>query len=151
MNWGMLQVMNLIGDVEGKTAVMVDDMIDTAGTITKAAQVLHEHGIKGVIACASHAVFSPPAIDRLSSGVFQVKFVWRFLLVLLHIYCHLVMQQSLETSCGFVFEQEVIVTNTIPVRADDYFPELTVLSVANLLGETIWRVHDDSSVSDIFG
>lgn len=50
-----------------------------------------------------------------------------------------------------MFEQEVIVTNTIPVRTEDYFPELTVLSVANLLGETIWRVHDDSSVSDIFG
>ena len=76
--WRDVQVMNLIGDVKGKTAVMVDDMIDTAGTITKAAQVLHEHGIKGVIACASHAVFSPPAISRLTSGVFQVKFVWKF-------------------------------------------------------------------------
>ena len=61
-------------------------------------------------------------------------------------------KRSPETSCKIVFgNQEVIVTNTIPVRADDYFPELTVLSVANLLGETIWRVHDDSSVSDIFG
>lgn len=59
---------------------------------------------------------SPPAIERLSNGLFQ----------------------------------EVIVTNTIPVAEKNYFPQLTVLSVANLLGETIWRVHDDSSVSSIF-
>ncbi|KAL8144393.1 hypothetical protein V2J09_017425 [Rumex salicifolius] len=72
-------VMNLIGDVKGKVAVMVDDMIDTA------------------------------AIEKLSTGLFQ----------------------------------EVIITNTIPVLEQNYFPQLTVLSVANLLGETIWRVHDD--------
>ena len=59
---------------------------------------------------------SPPAIERLSSGLFQ----------------------------------EVIITNTIPVAEKNYFPQLTVLSVANLLGETIWRVHDDCSVSSIF-
>lgn len=59
---------------------------------------------------------SPPAIERLSSGLFQ----------------------------------EVIITNTIPVLEQKSFPQLTVLSVANLLGETIWRVHDDSSVSSIF-
>ena len=61
-------------------------------------------------------IHSPPAIERLSSGLFQ----------------------------------EVIVTNTIPVAEKNYFPQLTILSVANLLGETIWRVHDDSSVSSIF-
>ncbi len=44
----------------------------------------------------------------------------------------------------------MIVTNTIPVKQQNYFPQLTVLSVANLLGETIWRVYDDSSVSSIF-
>ena len=59
---------------------------------------------------------SPPAIERLSSGLFQ----------------------------------EVIITNTIPVSEQNYFPQLTILSVANLLGETIWRVHDDCSVSSIF-
>ena len=56
---------------------------------------------------------SPPAIERLSSGLFQ----------------------------------EVIITNTIPLSEHKYFPQLTVLSVANLLGETIWRVHDDYAVS----
>ena len=58
---------------------------------------------------------SPPAVERLSSGLFQ----------------------------------EVIITNTIPLPEHLLFPQLTVLSVANLLGETIWRVHDDSSVSAI--
>lgn len=65
------EVMNLIGDVRGKVAVLVDDMIDTAGTITNAAKVLHAEGAREVYACATHAVFSPPAVERLSSGVFQ--------------------------------------------------------------------------------
>ncbi|KAL6124642.1 hypothetical protein ACLB2K_077154 [Fragaria x ananassa] len=110
------EVMNLIGDVKGKVAVMVDDMIDTAGTISKGAELLHQEGAREVYACSTHAVFSPPAIERLSSGLFQ----------------------------------EVIITNTFPVSEQNYFPQLTVLSVANLLGETIWRVHDDCSVSSIF-
>ncbi|MBA0826834.1 hypothetical protein Goarm_011654, partial [Gossypium armourianum] len=105
------EVMNLIGDVKGKVAVMVDDMIDTAGTIAKGAALLHQEGAREVYACCTHAVFSPPAIERLSGGVFQ----------------------------------EVIITNTLPVAEKNYFPQLTVLSVANLLGETIWRVHDDCS------
>ncbi|PWA43383.1 ribose-phosphate diphosphokinase [Artemisia annua] len=103
------EVMNLIGDVKGKVAVMVDDMIDTAGTISKGAALLHQEGAREVYACCTHAVFSPPAIERLSSGLFQ----------------------------------EVIVTNTVPVSEENIFPQLTILSVANLLGEAIWRVHDD--------
>ncbi|KAG8058007.1 hypothetical protein GUJ93_ZPchr0002g25984 [Zizania palustris] len=106
------EVMNLIGDVRGKVAVMMDDMIDTAGTIAKGAELLHQEGAREVYACCTHAVFSPPAIERLSSGLFQ----------------------------------EVIITNTIPLKEDKSFPQLTILSVANLLGETIWRVHDDCSV-----
>jgi Phosphoribosyl synthetase-associated domain len=65
------------------------------------SQVLHAEGAREVYACATHAVFSPPATERLDSGVFQ----------------------------------EVIVTNTIPVTPDQQFSCLTVLSVANLLGE----------------
>ncbi|XP_024988604.1 ribose-phosphate pyrophosphokinase 1 isoform X1 [Cynara cardunculus var. scolymus] len=105
----MAEVMNLIGDVRGKVAVMVDDMIDTAGTISKGAALLHHEGAREVYACCTHAVFSPPAIERLSSGLFQ----------------------------------EVIITNTLPVSEQNCFPQLTILSVANLLGEAIWRVHDD--------
>ena len=110
------EVMNLIGDVEGKTAVLVDDMIDTAGTICEGARLLRKEGARQVYACATHAVFSPPAIERLSTGVFE----------------------------------EVIITNTIPVPEDKRFKQLTILSVANLLGETIWRIHEDSSVSSMF-
>ncbi|WP_026103113.1 ribose-phosphate pyrophosphokinase [Pseudanabaena sp. PCC 6802] len=110
------EVMNVIGDVAGKTAVLVDDMIDTAGTITEAAKILRKEGARQVYACATHAVFSPPAIERLSSGCIE----------------------------------EVIVTNTIPVPQDCHFPQLKVLSVANLIGETIWRVHEDTSVSSMF-
>jgi len=110
------EVMNVIGDVRGKTAVLVDDMIDTAGTITEAAKILREQGARQVYACATHAVFSPPAIERLSNGCLE----------------------------------EVIVTNTIPVARENRFPQLTVLSVANLLGETIWRIHEDTSVSSMF-
>jgi ribose-phosphate pyrophosphokinase len=110
------EVMNVVGDVAGKTAVLVDDMIDTAGTITEAARLLREEGARQVYACATHAVFSPPATERLTSSAFE----------------------------------EVIVTNTIPVPPDRHFPQLRVLSVASLLGETIWRVHEDRTVSSMF-
>lgn len=110
------EVMNVIGDVAGKTAILVDDMIDTAGTICEGARLLRKEGARQVYACATHAVFSPPAIDRLSSGLFE----------------------------------EVIVTNTVPVPEEQRFEQLNVLSVADLLGETISRVHEDSSVSSMF-
>lgn len=110
------EVLNVIGDVKGKTAILVDDMIDTAGTMTEGARLLRHEGAAQVYACATHAVFSPPASERLSSGVFE----------------------------------EVIVTNTIPIPPEHVFPQLTMLSVANLVGETIWRIHEDSSVSSMF-
>lgn len=110
------EVMNLIGDVDGRTVVLVDDMIDTAGTICEGARVLRENGARRVYACTTHAVFSPPAVQRLSSGLFE----------------------------------EVITTNTIPLAAERHFEQLTMLSVANMLGETIWRIHEESSVSSMF-
>ena len=110
------EVLNVIGDVHNKTAILVDDMIDTAGTISEGARLLRQEGANKVYACATHAVFSPPATQRLSGDLFE----------------------------------EVIVTNTLPVPADRTFPQLTVLSVANLLGEAIWRIHEDSSVSSMF-
>jgi ribose-phosphate pyrophosphokinase len=110
------EVMNVIGDVKGKTAVLVDDMIDTAGTLLEGARLLRQEGAKQIYACATHAVFSEPAVARLSSGVFE----------------------------------EVIVTNTIPLPESKQFKQLTVVSIANLLGEAIWRIHEDSSVSSMF-
>ena len=110
------EVFNVIGDVKDKTAVLVDDMIDTAGTICEGGRLLREKGARQVYACATHAVFSGTAIERLSNGIFE----------------------------------EVIVTNTIPFNQENSFPQLIVLSAANLLGETIWRIHEDTSVSSMF-
>ena len=62
------EVMEIIGNVEGKTAILVDDIIDTAGTMVKAAEALMERGAKEVYACATHGVLSGPAIDRLKSS-----------------------------------------------------------------------------------
>ncbi len=62
------EVMNIIGDVDGKDVILVDDMIDTAGTITKAASVLKDRGATSVMACCSHAVLSGPAYERINSS-----------------------------------------------------------------------------------
>ena len=109
--------LTVIGDVTGKTAVLIDDMIDTGGTICQGAKLLRKRGAARVLACATHAVFSPPAVERLSQpGLFE----------------------------------EVIVTNSIPLDDARRFPQLQVLSVANMLGEAIWRIHEESSVSSMF-
>ncbi|MCP9886504.1 ribose-phosphate pyrophosphokinase [Cyanobium sp. ATX 6A2] len=109
--------LTVIGDVAGKTAVLIDDMIDTGGTICQGARLLRRSGAARVLCCATHAVFSPPAAERLSEpGLFE----------------------------------EVVVTNSIPLSADRRFPQLRVLSVANMLGEAIWRIHEESSVSSMF-
>lgn len=110
------EVMNLIGEVKGKTAVLVDDMIDTAGTLQEGGRLLRREGARQIYACATHPVFSGVAVDRLSGGIFE----------------------------------EVIVTNTIPVPEHKRFKQLTILSIASVLGEAISRIHDDSSVSSMF-
>ena len=113
----MAESLTVIGDVHDRTAILIDDMIDTGGTICAGARLLREKGAKRVIACATHAVFSPPAAERLSvDGLFE----------------------------------QVVVTNSIPIPSDRMFPQLQVLSVANMLGEAIWRIHEESSVSSMF-
>ncbi|TXI95095.1 MAG: ribose-phosphate diphosphokinase, partial [Burkholderiaceae bacterium] len=62
------EVMNIIGEVEGRNCVIMDDMVDTAGTLTKAAEVLKERGAKKVLAYCTHPVLSGPAIDRINSS-----------------------------------------------------------------------------------
>jgi len=101
-------VLNLVGDVSGKRAIVVDDMIDTAGTICECGKTLRENGAHDVIAVATHAVFSGPAVERLSTGVFS----------------------------------EVIVSNTIDLEPEKRFSQLTVLSIAPLIGETLWRLNE---------
>jgi ribose-phosphate pyrophosphokinase len=65
------EIMNIIGDVQGKSVVMVDDIIDTAGTITMGAQALMDKGAKEVYACCIHPVLSGPAIERLENSVIK--------------------------------------------------------------------------------
>ncbi len=110
-------VMNLIGDVKGKTAVILDDMVDTAGTLCKAAEAIVAHGAQAVHACITHPVLSGLAVERIAESALS----------------------------------SVIVTNTIPLRENARkLEKIKVLSVAGLLGEAIWRIHKDDSVSSLF-
>jgi len=106
----------VVGDVSGRVCVIVDDMIDTGGTITKAADVLFDAGASDVLVAATHGVLSGPAIDRLKNS--QVS--------------------------------ETIITNTLPVGADQRFDKLTVLSIAPLLARAISEVFEDGSVTSLF-
>ncbi len=110
------EVMNVIGDVKGKTCIMVDDIIDTAGTIVKGAEALLDRGAAEVYACATHPVLSGQAKQRLDKSPFR----------------------------------EVVVTNTIPIDPDKKPDNLVVLSVAEMLGEAMIRIHEDLSVSKMF-
>jgi ribose-phosphate pyrophosphokinase len=65
------KAMHIIGDVKGKVAVVIDDMIDTAGTMCAAANVIMENGAKDVLACATHPVLSGPACQRLEESAFS--------------------------------------------------------------------------------
>jgi ribose-phosphate pyrophosphokinase len=65
------EIMNVIGELEGKTVIMIDDIIDTAGTITQGAQALVDRGAKEVYACCTHPVLSGPAIERLKNSVIK--------------------------------------------------------------------------------
>ncbi|WP_237222335.1 ribose-phosphate diphosphokinase [Rothia nasimurium] len=106
----------VVGDIKGRTCVLIDDMIDTGGTIAGAVRVLKEHGAKDVIIAATHAVFSDPAAERLAN-------------------------------CG---ASEVVVTNTLPLKPEQMFDNLTVLSIAPLLARAIKEVFDEGSVTSLF-
>lgn len=110
------EVMNVVGDVKGKVAIIVDDMIDTAGTISKAAFALREKGAVEVIAAATHGVLSGSALENLEKAQFR----------------------------------EIILTDTIPIPLEKRLPNMTILSVSQIFGEAIWRIHKEASVSSLF-
>jgi ribose-phosphate pyrophosphokinase len=110
------EALTLVGDVEGCDVIIVDDEVDTAGSIANAVEVVREHGARDVYLCFVHAVFSPPAVERLRS--LQVK--------------------------------EIVTTDSIPIPRQKRMPNLTILSVADLLGEVISRVHEGCSVGEMF-
>jgi len=103
--------------VEGRHALILDDMIDTGGTLVKAAKAIMEHGALSVRACATHPVFSGPALDLLEASVLE----------------------------------EVLVSDSIPLsERAAAMPRIKTLTLAQLVGEAIRRIHKDESVSSLF-
>jgi len=113
---GVAKVMNLIGDVQGKNCIIIDDIVDTAGSLVEGAKALQEFGAKSVTACVTHAVLTDPACERIANS--NIK--------------------------------ELVVTNTIDIPEERRLPNITVLSVAPLLGEAILRIFQEESVSSLF-
>ena len=64
-------LMQIIGEVDGRVAVIVDDMVDTAGTLTQAAQAIKDRGAKRIFACCTHGVLSGPAVERIENSVLE--------------------------------------------------------------------------------
>jgi ribose-phosphate pyrophosphokinase len=111
------EVMNVIGDVKGRTCLILDDIIDTAGTLVKTVDALLAQGADKVYACATHPVLSGPAVDRIANSRLE----------------------------------ELVVTNTIPLREDaQRVSKIKVLSIAGLLGRAIESIHMETSVSTLF-
>ncbi len=106
----------VVGDVEGQICVLIDDMIDTGGTIAGAVRVLKDAGAGDVVIATTHGVFSDPAAERLAD-------------------------------CG---AREVIATDTLPIAPEKRFANLTVLSIAPLLAQTIQQVFENGSVTSLF-
>jgi ribose-phosphate pyrophosphokinase len=111
------KVMNIIGDVSGRTCVIMDDMVDTATTLCEAAAALKADGATKVVAYCTHPVLSGTAVKRITASQLD----------------------------------ELVVTNTIPLRADAIAcKKIRQLSVAELLAETLSRISREDSVSSLF-
>ena len=113
-----IEIGQVIGEVEGRSVLMMDDMITTAGTVASAADLCRRLGAKRIFVGATHAVLCGPAIERLQAAPIE----------------------------------EVVVTDTVPVgpQKTEALPKLRVLSVSDLMGEAIHRIHNDESVSSLF-
>jgi ribose-phosphate pyrophosphokinase len=113
-----VKVGNLIGDVEGKTVLMFDDMISTGGTVVEAARLVMEEGAADVVCAATHAVLAGPAMQKLADSPIS----------------------------------KVVVTDTIPEsgRCELIKDKLVILSVGEILGQAITRIHNDESISALF-
>ncbi len=111
------QVMHIIGDVEGRSCVLIDDLVDTAGTLCQAANALKEHGAAKVKAYITHPVLSGPAVENIENSQLD----------------------------------ELVVTNTIPLSPEaQACNRIRVVSLAEMLAETIRRINNDESVSSLY-
>ena len=112
-----VKVMNIIGDVKDRSCVLIDDLVDTAGTLCQAAQALKDQGALKVVAYITHPVLSGNAVERIAASALD----------------------------------ELVVTDTIPLsKAAQACGRIRVLSVAELLAETIRRIRDEESVSSMY-
>ena len=110
------EVMNIIGKVDGKTCVIIDDMIDTAGTITLAANALKEAGAKQVYASCTHPVLSGPAMQRIQDSAIE----------------------------------HLVVTDSIYLSDERKIDKIDEISVGELMGDAIKRIHENKPVSPLF-
>jgi ribose-phosphate pyrophosphokinase len=116
------EIMHVIGDVHGRTCLIIDDLIDTAGTLVKTAAALLENGANEVYACASHAVLSGPAVENIKRSVIK----------------HVVVTNTIPLN------PEADAART------EKGGKITVLSIAGLIGRAIQANHEETSVSKLF-
>jgi ribose-phosphate pyrophosphokinase len=111
------EAMHILGEVEGKNAIVVDDLVATGSSLFEGVEALKKAGAKNIYAAIAHGVLSGPAIERLDK-------------------------------CANL--KELVITDSIPLDKNKTHPRIKVLSVANLLGEAIKRIHNEESVSSLF-
>jgi ribose-phosphate pyrophosphokinase len=116
------EIMHVIGDVNGRTCLIIDDLIDTAGTLVKTASALLENGATSVYACASHAVLSGPAVENIMNSVIQ----------------------------EVVVTNTIPLTPEADAARKEKGGKITVLSIAGLIGRAIQANHEETSVSKLF-
>jgi ribose-phosphate pyrophosphokinase len=116
------EVMHVIGDVDGRTCLVIDDLIDTAGTLVKTAAALVENGATSVYACASHAVLSGPAVENIRNSVIQ----------------------------QVVVTNTIPLSEEADAARTEKGGKITVLSIAGLIGRAIQANHEETSVSKLF-
>jgi ribose-phosphate pyrophosphokinase len=110
------EALTLVGEVEGRDVIIVDDEVDTGGSMVNAINIVREHSARDVYLCFAHAVLTPPAIERLQAADVE----------------------------------EIVTTNSVPIPDEKLLDNMTILSVAGLLGEVINRVHEGRSVGEVF-
>ncbi len=115
-----VEIMHIVGDVKDKTAIIVDDMIDTAGSIIKGSQAIFNAGAKEIYICATHPVLAGPARERIEKYSREKLF------------------------------KEIVVTNTIQIPAEKKLDCIKILSVSELFAEAIKRIHYNQSISALF-
>ncbi|HEX8372158.1 MAG TPA: ribose-phosphate pyrophosphokinase [Chthoniobacterales bacterium] len=110
-----IDALYVIGEVDGRDVLLIDDLTETAGTLTSAAKLLKKYGARRIFAAVSHAVLNEMAYERLKNSEIE----------------------------------ELFTTNSVPVKITDDV-KISVVCIADLLGEGITRIHDDESVSSLF-